>query len=430
MKSTVLRELSIFWSLLHILILFILLYRSKYSKKKTLVLTGIFMGPLVFLNVIGLTILGNEKMGQMFVLTCTIPSLFFFYLISKDQKWRFLFTFCLADTVAYWVMIVTNLLDYYLGKEQCVLMLISRLLLFPLIEWVAYHILRKPYLELQESVSKGWGIFTAMVALYYLLLIVMANFPTIITKREEYMPALLLVLVLMPLTYATIFVSLYRQLLLYRKRQSERIWQEQKIHLEAQLDSQQNLRKLQHDLKAHTITLSGLLVSGKIDEAQSYMWDMVYDMDASLQQFCANPYLNSVFSHFSQRFKKLEMELELDLKIGDEELPYMELCQILSNGLENAWDASSELPPDKRKISLQMRYNKDYLVIRMKNRCKNNLCIEEGNLPKSTKGGAEHGFGLRTIQEAARKLDGEMTCYTKKGMFILDVMIHIEPRHL
>ncbi len=430
MKSTVLRELSVFWSLLHILILFILLYRSKYSKKKTLVLTGIFMGPLVFLNVIGLTILGNEKMGQMFVLTCTIPSLFFFYLISKDQKWRFLFTFCLADTVAYWVMIVTNLLDYYLGKEQCVLMLISRLLLFPLIEWVAYHILRKPYLELQESVSKGWGIFTAMVALYYLLLIVMANFPTIITKREEYMPALLLVLVLMPLTYATIFVSLYRQLLLYRKRQSERIWQEQKIHLEAQLDSQQNLRKLQHDLKAHTITLSGLLVSGKIDEAQSYMWDMVYDMDASLQQFCANPYLNSVFSHFSQRFKKLEMELELDLKIGDEELPYMELCQILSNGLENAWDASSELPPDKRKISLQMRYNKDYLVIRMKNRCKNNLCIEEGNLPKSTKGGAEHGFGLRTIQEAARKLDGEMTCYTKKGMFILDVMIHIEPRHL
>ncbi|MEY8236667.1 ATP-binding protein [Lachnospiraceae bacterium 66-29] len=430
MKSTVLRELSVFWSLLHILILFILLYRSKYSKKKTLVLTGIFMGPLVFLNVIGLTILGNEKMGQMFVLTCTIPSLFFFYLISKDQKWRFLFTFCLADTVAYWVMIVTNLLDYYLGKEQCVLMLISRLLLFPLIEWVAYHILRKPYLELQESVFKGWGIFTAMVALYYLLLIVMANFPTIITKREEYMPALLLVLVLMPLTYATIFVSLYRQLLLYRKRQSERIWQEQKIHLEAQLDSQQNLRKLQHDLKAHTITLSGLLVSGKIDEAQSYMWDMVYDMDASLQQFCANPYLNSVFSHFSQRFKKLEMELELDLKIGDEELPYMELCQILSNGLENAWDASSELPPDKRKISLQMRYNKDYLVIRMKNRCKNNLCIEEGNLPKSTKGGAEHGFGLRTIQEAARKLDGEMTCYTKKGMFILDVMIHIEPRHL
>ncbi len=430
MKSTVLRDLSVLWSLIHILILFILLYRSKYSKRKTLILTGFFMGPLVVANVMGLIFLGNEKMGQMFVLTCTIPSLVFFYLISKDQKWRFLFTFCLADTVAYWVIIVTNLLDYYWGEEQFVLMLISRLVLFPLIEWAAYHILRKPYLELQESVSKGWEIFAAMAALYYLLLIVMVNFPTIITKREEYMPALLLVLVLMPLTYATIFASLYRQLLLYRKQQSERIWQEQKTQLEAQLDNQQNLHKLQHDLKAHTITLSGLLVSGKIDEAQSYMWDMVYNMDAALQQFCANPYLNSVFNHFSQRFKKLDMELEMELKIGDEELPYMELCQILSNGLENAWDASSELPPEKRKASIQMRYNKDYLIIRMKNRCKNNLHIEEGNLPKSTKGGPEHGFGLRTIQEAARKLDGEMSCYTKRGTFILDVMIYAEPEHL
>lgn len=430
MKSTVLRELSVLWSLFHILILFILLYRSKYSKKKTWILTGIFMGPLAIANVVGLIFLGNEKMGQIFLLTCTIPSLIFFYLISKDQKWRFLFTFCLADTVAYWVIIVTNMLDFYLGGQQYILMFISRLILFPLIEWVAYHILRKSYLELQESVTKGWGVFTAMEVVYYLLLIAMANYPTIILKRQEYVPAFLLVLVLMPLTYATIFASLYRQLLLYRKRQSERIWQEQKIHLEAQLDSQQNLRKLQHDLKAHTITLSGLLVSGKIDEAQSYMWDMVYDMDASLQQFCANPYLNSVFSHFSQRFKKLEMELALDLKIGDEELPYMELCQILSNGLENAWDASSELPSEKREASVQMRYNKDYLVIRMKNRCKNNLYIEEGNLPKSTKGGPEHGFGLRTIQEAARKLDGDMTCYTKKGMFILDIMIHAGPEHI
>lgn len=430
MNSAVLRELSVFWSLFHILVLFILIYRSKYSKRKTLILTCFFMGPLVLVNVIGLIFLGNEKMGQIFVLTCTIPSLIFFYLISKDQKWRFLFTFCLADTVAYWVIIVTNLLDYYLGGEQCILMFISRLILFPLIEWAAYHMLRKPYLELQESVSKGWEIFTAMAALYYLLLIVMANFPTIITKREEYIPAFVLVLILMPLTYATIFASLYRQLLLYRKQQSERIWQEQKTQLEAQLDNQQNIRRLQHDLKAHTITLSGLLISGKIDEAQSYMWNMVYDMDASLQQFCANPYLNSVFSHFSQRFKKLEMELGLDLKIGDEELPYMELCQILSNGLENAWDASSELPPEKREASVQMRYNKDYLVIRIKNRCKNNLHIDGENLPHSTKGGPEHGFGLRTIQEAARKLDGEMMCYTKKGMFILDVMIHAEPEHL
>lgn len=48
---TILRDLSIFWSLFHILILFMLLYRSRYSRKKTFFLTGIIMGPLGLLTV-------------------------------------------------------------------------------------------------------------------------------------------------------------------------------------------------------------------------------------------------------------------------------------------------------------------------------------------------------------------------------------------
>ncbi|MFG6382990.1 MAG: GHKL domain-containing protein [Lachnospiraceae bacterium] len=425
MKVMILKDLSVLWSLFHVLILFILLYRSKYPQKKTFLLTVLFMGPLILLNIVAFISLGSEKMGQLFLLTCTLPSLIFFYLMSKDQKWRFLFTFCFADTAAYWIIIVTNMLEYYIGDGKNILIFGSRLLLFPLIEWFAVRYLRKPYMELQEAVSKGWEIFAAMAALYYLLLVVMGNFPSIIVKRQEEIPAFILVLILMPLTYCTIFASLYRQLLLYRKQQSERIWKEQRQQLEAQLENQQRVHKIRHDLKAHAITLSGLLVSGKVDEAQSYMWNMIYDMDTSQQSFCSNPYLNSVFSHFSNKFKKLEMELQLDVQIGEEELPYMELCQILSNALENAWDASKELAADRRKASVQMRYNRDYLIIRIKNHCKNNIYVKKGEIPKSTKGGAEHGFGVRTIQDAARKLEGEMLCYTEDNNFVLDVMLKV-----
>lgn len=425
MKVMILKDLSVLWSLFHVLILFILLYRSKYPQKKTFLLTVLFMGPLILLNIVAFISLGSEKMGQLFLLTCTLPSLIFFYLMSKDQKWRFLFTFCFADTAAYWIIIVTNMLEYYIGDGKNILIFGSRLLLFPLIEWFAVRYLRKPYMELQEAVSKGWEIFAAMAALYYLLLVVMGNFPSIIVKRQEEIPAFILVLILMPLTYCTIFASLYRQLLLYRKQQSERIWKEQRQQLEAQLENQQRVHKIRHDLKAHAITLSGLLVSGKVDEAQSYMWNIIYDMDTSQQSFCSNPYLNSVFSHFSNKFKKLEMELQLDVQIGEEELPYMELCQILSNALENAWDASKELAADRRKASVQMRYNRDYLIIRIKNHCKNNIYVKKGEIPKSTKGGAEHGFGVRTIQDAARKLEGEMLCYTEDNNFVLDVMLKV-----
>lgn len=420
---TILRELSILWSLFHVLILFMMLYRSRYSRKKTFLLTGVVMGPLMLVNVAGLAAYGTEFMGKIFILTCTLPSLLFFWYVSKDKKGKFFFTFCLADTMSLWIITVTNIVDFYFGKEQYALMLIGRLILFPLMEWGAVKYLRKPYQELQEAVTKGWGIFAGMMATYYMLLAVMANFPVIITKRPQELPAFILVLVLMPMTYTTVFISLYRQLLLFRKRQSERILQEQKNSLEAQLENQQRIRKMKHDMKGYMITLSGLLSAGKTEEAAEYLRGAEAEMDTLSRQFCGNPYLDGVFGYYDRKLKEVGTECRMDIQIGPEDIPYMELCQILSNGLENACDAVKELDREKREVTVQMKYNGNYLLIRIRNRCREDLHVEKGSMPVTSKSGHDHGFGLVTIKEAAERLDGGMLCYTENGNFILDVMV-------
>lgn len=420
------RELSLLWSLFHILVLFMLLYRSRYSKRKTVLLTVLTMGPLIILNMSGVAIYGALFMGKVFIVTCTLPSLLIFWFISEDKKGRFFLTFCLADTVALWIIAVTNVADYYLGGGQCILMLIGRLILFPLIEWAAVCYLRKPYLELQESVTKGWGIFAGMTALYYVLLAVFANYPIIITQRPQEVPAFLLILVLMPMTYAVIFTSLYRQLMLYRKQQSECILQEQKNALEAQLENQQQIRRMKHDMKGHTVTLLGLLAAGKLQEAQEYLNDVSTEMDSLMGQFCSNPYVNAIFVQYSQKFEEIQADFRQEIWIGDEELPYMDLCRILSNGLENAYDELKELDMGEREISVKMKYSHDYLVIRIKNRCRRDLYVEKGTLPPSSKGGSEHGFGLRTVKESAERLGGDMLCYTDNHNFVLDVMVRVK----
>lgn len=423
---TVFRDLSLLWSLFHILILFMLLYQSRYGRRKTFFLTGIAMGPLIFLNVAGVIFYGTEIMGKAFILTCTLPSLLFFWFVSKDKKGRFFFTFCVADTVALWIIAVTNLMDFYLGGEQCILMFIGRLLLFPLVEWFAVRHLRKPYLELQESVAEGWGIFAGMMGIYYILLAIKASFPVMITDRPQELPAFLLILLLMPMTYATIFSALYRQLLLYRKQQSERVLSQQKYSLEMQLDSQQQLRKMKHDMKGHTVTLAGLLAAGKLKEAQEYLKGVETEVSTVSGQFCANPYLNAVLIQYSAKLKELGAEYNMNIQVGEEELPYMELCQILSNGLENAYDALKGLAIEKREVSVQMKYSRDYLLIRIRNRCRDDLHVERGTIPVTDKEGQDHGFGLATIQEAAQRLDGEMFCYTDDGSFVLDVMVWVK----
>lgn len=423
MNMTILRDLSVLWSLLHILILFILLYRSRYPRKKTFILTGIFMAPLVALNVAGLILYGTELMGKVFLLTCTLPSFFFFWLMSEDRKGQFFFTFCLADTVSYWIIIVTNLADFYFGGEKYILMFIGRLVLFPLLEWVAVRFLRKPYRELQESAARGWGLFAGMTALYYLLLAVMANYPVSVTNRPQELLAFLLVMALMPMTYATIFAAMYRQLLFFRKQQGERMLLEQKDSLEARLEDQQRIQKMKHDMKGYTAILSGLLAEGKTEDALNYLKGVETQTDTLLQSYCTNPYINAVFVYYAGKFEKMDAAFKHDIRIGEEELPYMELCQILSNGLENACDALMELAEGKREIAVFMKYNKEYLLIRIKNTCRDDLYVEKGTIPSTDKEDGGHGYGLATIQEAAGRLFGDMFCYTKDGMFILDVMV-------
>ena len=424
-EMTILRDLSMLWSLLHILILFMMLYRSRYSRRKTVMLTGISMGLVILVNMAGLVRYGAEVMGKVFIMTCTLPSLLFFWFISKDRNGRFFFTFCMADTVALWVISATNVADYFWGNQQYVLMFIGRLVLFPLLEWVAVRYIRKPYMELQEAVPDGWGIFAGMTALYYILLVVMGNFPVLVTARKQEMPAFLLVLVLMPMTYAVIFMSLYRQLLLDQKQQAERTLQEQKNTLEAQLESQRNIRKMKHDMKGHTVTLSGLLAAGQIVEAQTYLKGLEESMDTLLGQYCANPYINAVFVHYIGKLEKMGAVCRMDLQIGDEALPHMELCQILSNELENACDALRGLPADRREVSVLMKYNRVYLLMCIQNQCRNDLYVERGTIPPTDKEGHDHGFGLVTVKEAAERLGGNMVCHAENGSFVLEVMIPI-----
>ena len=130
-----------------------------------------------------------------------------------------------------------------------------------------------------------------------------------------------------------------------------------------------------------------------------------------------------MFVHFAGKLEEMGAEFKNDIQIGEEELPHMELCRILSNGMENACEALKGLEKEKRRVSVHMRYNRNYLLIRIRNRCRDDLYVEQGELPATDKEGLDHGFGLAAIKEAAERLDGEIFCYTEDGDFILDVMV-------
>ena len=162
---TILRDISMLWSMLHVIILFLILFEPRFSWRTTLTAAFAGGGTLLVVNILLMYKYGNGIMMSVAFFTCTLPTLLLFFILSKYRDGRFFFLFCLSDTLSFWMMQVTNFMDRLAGETYLILLL-SRLLLFPLAELLFWQYLRRPYRELQRRLYQGWWLFAIVGAVY------------------------------------------------------------------------------------------------------------------------------------------------------------------------------------------------------------------------------------------------------------------------
>ena len=107
-------------SMFVVIILFLFLFESRYTKKKYLASLIPFLIIWFGVNLGILFAFGIEVQGTYSLITASLPSLIYFWIVAKDRGGRFFFTFCMVDTVMIWVMLVTGLLDFFAGSEGIV----------------------------------------------------------------------------------------------------------------------------------------------------------------------------------------------------------------------------------------------------------------------------------------------------------------------
>lgn len=232
---TILRDISTTYASFFSLVLLMILFESRYSKKRTTMLTLFLMGPLLLANFLLLFIVGPQKMSTLLLLTCTLPSLIFFFVLAKYRDGRFFFTFCLADTLVLEIIHATAVLDFFLG-DTYIFMFAARLILCPLLAWVIYKWFRPMYMDLQSKVNTGWFIFAAIALLFYVVLSMFISVPIMITERLDQLPIFVLLLVLLPAIYIHIFSTLRRQQQLYQTAERENILQVQMASMRSRID--------------------------------------------------------------------------------------------------------------------------------------------------------------------------------------------------
>lgn len=423
---TILRDLSVVWSLIHVLILFMFLYESRYPKKKTMTLTTIFMIPLIVLNMYIFFKCGPEFMGKILLLTCTIPSLIFFWFIAKYRDGRFLFTFCVVDTIALEILYISNIIDFYLPGSNYIVMFILRMLAFPILEYIVAKRFRPMFLEVQKHTKKGWYTFSIIGAIFYVALILVTSFPTVITDRVEYLPLAFLLYALMPVLYINIFSTLRHQQELHLANEQENILKLQIANMHSRIDefnsSDEAFRIERHDFRHKMESIAAMAENEQYDDLKEYVAKYHKTLsDTKVKRYTTNAVIDSVLASYLKKAESKQIKITTDIKLPDT-LPVdeIELSIVFANAIENAINACMKLKPEDRYIEIQA-ITYPCFMIQISNSFEGEITFDKNGIPESKKAG--HGFGTRSIVAFCKKNNAVYEFKTDDRKFSLRIVI-------
>ena len=397
---TIFRDISILWSFVHVLILFIFLYESRFPRKKTIIWTVAAMTPLLVLNMTLYFILGPELTGgALIMLTCTLPSLIFFWIMAKHRDGRFFFTFCMVDTLSYEIMCITNIIDFYLG-ETYIFLFVSRLILFPLLEWFVYKYLRPTFLAVQQHTKKGWYAFAAIGAIFYVVLILGMTTPTMITERHEELLAFVMLLILMPILYLNIFFTLRNQQKIHEVSEQDNLLRVQVQGMTSRIEelnaAEEKSKIDRHDFRHKMRTIVKLIRDKRYDEldALAHSYDKEVS-ESSVKRYCSFAAIDAVLASYINRAENRNIKVNMGLTFPNT-LPISEaeLATVFANAIENAINACEKIDESKRHIEIQVIKSPRFMI-QISNSFNGEVEFDRNGIPVSHTPG--HGIGTRSI---------------------------------
>lgn len=421
---TIIREASTMYASMFSLVLFMILFESRYPRKKTMVLTIGLMGPLMIANFVMLAVLGPVVMSTLLLLTCSLPSLIFFWFLSKYRDGRFLFTFCFADTIMLEVIYMTSILDFFLG-DTYIFMAVSRLLLCPAVAFVFQKWIRSTYQNLQRKVTKGWYIFAAIALIYYVMMSMASTVPTHITQRLDQMPAFVLLLVLLPFLYVHIFTTLNHQQKVHETQAQDNILSIQVSSLLSRVEefraANTQLREERHDFRHKMRTIATLASGGEYEKLNATLAEYTSaEQEQPLENYCKFTLLDAVLSSYLQEARRKNIRLSVKIALP-EVLPVneSELATMFANAIENAIHACEKIEPEKRYIEIKT-ITVPCLMILVRNSFDGVIAFDEEGIPISQKKG--HGFGTHSIMTFCEKNNAFYEFKTEDQDFILKLI--------
>lgn len=221
------------------------------------------------------------------------------------------------------------------------------------------------------------------------------------------------------------FLAVFRTISYMDKTAEASLMEQNTKFLSEQIDrlmqSEENNRKLRHDMRHYVSNTSELLKSGDMEGALRYLNDWDDELsEAAVKQYCSNRTVNNILSVYERKTDASNIEYICKAS-ASAELPVKDvhLVAIFANLLENALNGCKEIEASRRpKIEIQIREKDSNLLIVCSNTCSDKLEVAD-DLPK------KRGIGISSIISACGHYNGKVDYTVKDGVCSVYAVLEI-----
>ena len=183
-------------------------------------------------------------------------------------------------------------------------------------------------------------------------------------------------------------------------------------------------RTLRHDFRQHINIISGLFHSGQTEKLSNYLTEYTETIGESLVSYCANQAVDAIAAHYDTLAAAQETTISWSLDLP-QELAVLETdyCAVFGNLVENALRAVKNLPVEQREISVTSQMLSDLMLgLSVRNPYAGEIRFGKTGLPHSSR--EEHGIGLSSVRNTAKKYHGSLDMTATDGIFSAVVLMN------
>ena len=278
-----------------------------------------------------------------------------------------------------------------------------------------------------DNFAQTWYVFWVLPMVFILLNLFMVPRYQITLQTGRVLQvyivmsiALLFLLFLFNTIFLLMANSLNRNARLQQENQFLSMQQQRYESLKAAIEE---ARQARHDMRHQLNQISALAEAGDLDNLKAYLAKTVSRIPDLDMNFCENRAADSVVGYYCALAKREGVpfcaKLDLPQVLPVDEI---DLCLVLSNLLENAFEASLRTAPARRKIEVTAYVHAERLLLVEVENAFDGEVNEKSGLFRSSKR-KENGIGIQSVQHIAEKTGGASTFTHQNGVFSAKVML-------